>query len=313
MGAMSGVSPQTIWNRPVRGTRGPHRELSRDQIATAAIELADAGGLRSVTSRRRRGRGNQCRRVVPVRAQPRRADRADGRRGAGGHDIAHPEQDWERQWRWSTNCFRLAAHSWLSKAAFGSGPAGPHALRYFDGCLAIMVGLPASAATKMEALAMLTGVVSLFARAAASQPPDPRILFAALDPQAHPHLTTALAAPDQPERQPDLFQRTLTSVLSGLLRPPGSGGPAGPAEQRAAGASPGQPEPGGALKQPQQTHRSWLAIQASGRAVRQAAVCSTSRADRHHVRWRTHERTAAFPRLAGRKSATGLAEAALSA
>ena len=115
------------------------------------------------------------------------------------------------------------AHSWLSKAAFGSGPAGPNALRYFDRCLAIMAALPASAATKMEALGMLTGVVSLFARAAASQPPDPAILFAALDPQAHPNLTATLAAPDQPERQPDLFQRTLTSLLSGLLRTPGSG------------------------------------------------------------------------------------------
>ena len=122
------------------------------------------------------------------------------------------------------------AHTWLGEAAFGSGPAGPNALRYFDRCLAIMAALPARAATKMEALAMLTGVVSLFARAAATQPPDPAILFAALDPQAHPNLTAALAAPDQPERQPDLFQRTLTSLLSCLLKPPDSGGPAGPAE-----------------------------------------------------------------------------------
>ncbi len=122
------------------------------------------------------------------------------------------------------------AHTWLGEAAFRSGPAGPNALRYFDRCLAIMAGLPASPATKMESLGMLTGVVSLFARAAAGQPPDPAILFAALDPRAHPNLTAAVAAPDQPERKPDLFQRTLTSLLSGLLRPPDSGGPAGPAE-----------------------------------------------------------------------------------
>lgn len=109
------------------------------------------------------------------------------------------------------------AHTWLAEAAFGSGPAGPNALRYVDRCLAIMAALPASPATKMEALGMLTGVVSLFARAAASPPLDPRILFGALDPHAHPHLTAALTAAVQPERQPDFFQRTLRSLLNGLL------------------------------------------------------------------------------------------------
>jgi AcrR family transcriptional regulator len=233
MGAMSGVSPQTIWNRPVRGTRGPHRELSHDQIAAAAIELADAGGLRSVTMR--------------AVAEALGISAAGLYRYVGSRDelialmvdaaladmtLPIPNGDWE------TQLLAVArellgvyiAHTWLGEAAYRSGPAGPNALRYFDQCLAIMAALPASAATKMESLAMLTGVVSLFARAAASQPPDPAILFAALDPQAHPNLTAALTAPDQPERQPDLFQRTLTSVLSGLLKPPDSGGPARPAE-----------------------------------------------------------------------------------
>ena len=226
MGAMSGVSPQTIWNRPVRGTRGPHRELSRDQIAAAAIELADAGGLRSVTMR-------AVAEAVGISAAGLyRYVRSRDELIALMVDAALedmtlpiPDGDWESQLlAVAHELLRVyIAHSWLGEAAFGSGPAGPNALRYFDRCLAIMAGLPARAATKMEALAMLTGVVSLFARAAASQPPDPAILFAALDPQAHPNLTAALAAPDQPERQPDLFQRTLTSLLSGLLRPPDSG------------------------------------------------------------------------------------------
>jgi hypothetical protein len=60
-------------------------------------------------------------------------------------------------------------------------------------------------------------VVSLFARAAARQPPDPHVLFGALDPHEHTHLTAALTAPHEPPSQPDLFQRTVTSLLSGLL------------------------------------------------------------------------------------------------
>ncbi len=61
---------------------------------------------------------------------------------------------------------------------------GPNALGYFDRCLAILVGVPASNAAKMEALAMLTGVVSLFARPLPRQASDPSALFSALDPQA---------------------------------------------------------------------------------------------------------------------------------
>ena len=108
-----------------------------------------------------------------------------------------PDGDWEHQLLVVAHELLgiYVAHPWLAEAAFGSGPAGPNALRYFDHCLAIMAALPASPATKMEALGMLTGVVSLFARAAASPPPDPRTLFAALDPQAHPHLTAALDLP----------------------------------------------------------------------------------------------------------------------
>src|SRR5271154_958868 len=40
-----------IWNRPERATRGPAPSLSRDEIATAAVTLADSQGIDAVSMR----------------------------------------------------------------------------------------------------------------------------------------------------------------------------------------------------------------------------------------------------------------------
>lgn len=45
-------SPEgVIWDRPERATRGPAPSLSRDQIAAAAVRLADAEGMEAVSMR----------------------------------------------------------------------------------------------------------------------------------------------------------------------------------------------------------------------------------------------------------------------
>jgi AcrR family transcriptional regulator len=41
----------TIWDRPERAARGPAPSLSRDEIATAAVTLADAQGIEAVSMR----------------------------------------------------------------------------------------------------------------------------------------------------------------------------------------------------------------------------------------------------------------------
>ncbi len=42
---------QVIWNRPERATRGPVPSHSREEIATAAVRLADAQGIEAVSMR----------------------------------------------------------------------------------------------------------------------------------------------------------------------------------------------------------------------------------------------------------------------
>jgi AcrR family transcriptional regulator len=243
----------SLWNRPVRGERGPQGELTREQIAAAAIALADADGLRAVTMR---GVGHSLGtsaaglyRYVRSR-QELLALMVDAALG----ELAYPavNGDWSRQLLAVAHEQRRAyhAHPWLLAASVDAGMLGPNALAYFDRCLAILAGVPASSAAKMEALAMLTGVVSLFARPAPAS--DPAALFSALDPQAHPTLAATLREPpDSPqpaERHPpedppydaglshpsaDLFDRVILSVLHGLL-----GAPTASAEHSAGFSSP---------------------------------------------------------------------------
>ncbi len=111
-------------------------------------------------------------------------------------------------------------HPWLLEASLRGGAAGPHTMDYFEYCLRIMAPLRCGTAAKLEAIAMITGVVSLFARSASAaqgQTASPSRLFGTASPQAHPHLVAALTRPTPPAPQPNLFERTVRSILRGLL------------------------------------------------------------------------------------------------
>lgn len=110
-------------------------------------------------------------------------------------------------------------HPWLLEASLRSGGFGPNATDYFEDCLRIMAPLTCGFSTKMEAIAMITGVVSLFARTTAVERPPvaPATIFVVASPDRHPHLSAALTLPDQSSPRPDMFARTVRSVLQGLL------------------------------------------------------------------------------------------------
>jgi len=67
---------------------------------------------------------------------------------------------------------------------------------------------------KFEAIAMMTGVVSLFARSESAGPP---LGFDGIDLAAFPNLVAALTGPPAPAARRDLFAVTVRGVLRGLL------------------------------------------------------------------------------------------------
>jgi hypothetical protein len=91
---------------------------------------------------------------------------------------------------------------------------GPQALAWFDNCLRVLQPAGCGVAAKFEAIAMMTGVAALFGRGDAAAP---AVGFAGVDLAAHPHLAAAFAQPPAPAPSQDLFERTMRSVLIGLL------------------------------------------------------------------------------------------------
>ncbi|MDG6103410.1 TetR/AcrR family transcriptional regulator [Dactylosporangium aurantiacum] len=230
---MPATPRESVWSRPDRRSRGPVPQHTRAEIVAAATALADQGGLdavsmRAVAAALDTAAGSLYRYLssrddlldlmvdaalseLPAGA-PAAGDWLDGLIGVARDQLA-----------------LYRRHPWLSEAARRVSTFGPNTITYFERCLAIMAPLPQPASVKMEAVAVLTGVVTLFATPTPMNPPpdDPQAvqrqqaaaaqLFAMLDPVTHPHLTAAFTAAAPPPEAPDLLERTIRGVLRGLL------------------------------------------------------------------------------------------------
>ncbi|WP_281492871.1 TetR/AcrR family transcriptional regulator [Micromonospora sp. MH33] len=105
-------------------------------------------------------------------------------------------------------------HPWLPDAIARRTVPGPNTLAHFDACLRMLRPVKAGVVAKFEAIAMVTGVVSLFAGSAAAAG---TLTFDHVDLATYPHLAAAFAEPPSAAPGGDLFERTLRSLLTGLL------------------------------------------------------------------------------------------------
>lgn len=216
-------SADTIWTRPVRGSRGPQPERTREQVAQAAVALADAHGLSAVTMRAVSGAlGTVAASLYRYVAS--RDELLDLMTDAVLAELP-PGPDSGGPWldglvgRAHQVLGLYRRHRWLLDVDLSARALGPRAMDHFECCLAILAEVDRSTPLKMEAIAMITGVVTLFARNEASpaRPIAPTQLFATATPDRHPHLTAALLRPGPPEPRADPFDRALRSLLTGLL------------------------------------------------------------------------------------------------
>jgi AcrR family transcriptional regulator len=215
---------QPIWTRSERGSRGPTPGYSRDEIVAAAIALADAEGLTAVSMRAvaaalGTGAGSLYRYLS---SRDDLLDLMTDRAAAELRpypDAGRPYPDAGGDWldamlllgRRQLALYRR--HRWLLDVSHRSSGFGPNALAWFDNCLRVLEPVHCGSVPKFEAIAMMTGVANLFARSEASAP----LTLAGVDYTAYPHLTAALNQPPAPAPQRDLFERTLRSLLVGLL------------------------------------------------------------------------------------------------
>lgn len=206
------------WTRPVRGARGPVPIHTRAGIAAAGVELADAQGFDNVTMRaiaRSLGMGApSLYRYVKSREEivELMADLAIGAPPEGVHS-----DDWtESILRLAnTQLLRHQEHGWLVRAALEASNLGPNTLAWFEAYLLAMDGLVMPARTKMEVIALVTGLVSLFAQQH-QRASTPSPVFDLLSPESHPHLAAALAAPEGGPESRGLFDRAVLALCTGL-------------------------------------------------------------------------------------------------
>ena len=92
---------------------------------------------------------------------------------------------------------------------------GPRTLDHFEWGLAALAPVEAPAVAKMEALALVNGLAALFAGGGGTAS-GPEAL-SGISPTRHQHLVAALGAAGASAPPADLFERALTSLLTGLL------------------------------------------------------------------------------------------------
>jgi AcrR family transcriptional regulator len=213
-----GAHRRPIWTRPERGRRGPAPGYSRGDLVDAATALADVGGLAAVSMRAvadtmGTSAGSLYRYVTS------RGDLLDLMTDrAAGELRPYPDVDGD----WLATMLLLGRrqlalyrrHPWLLELTPRPSGIGPQTLAWFDTCLRVLRPVRCAVTAKFEAIAMMTGVATLFAR---SEGTLPSVTLTGLDLTPYPDLATALTQSSATPPRQDLFERTLRSVLTGLL------------------------------------------------------------------------------------------------
>ncbi|SDI43517.1 regulatory protein, tetR family [Sinosporangium album] len=216
-----------VWARPERGRRGPAPERSRDQIARAAIAIADADGLAAVSMREvaaSLGTGPASL-YRYVRA---REDLLDLMADAVLAELelsAAPSTDWV------DDLVALAGevkavhlrHPWLLDLPPQPSRLGPRAIDLIEHALGLMRHLPVQGRVKLEVIGVVNSLVAQFARheTAAEAPVSDRqaaqtaYLGKVAADGSHPLLAAALAD-TAPGDALDVFEPTIRHVAMGL-------------------------------------------------------------------------------------------------
>ena len=224
---------RSIWLRKERSGRGPAPEHGRDQIAAAAIRLADAGGLEAVSTRKVAaaiGAGaTSLYRYIENRDElfELMLDAATGEL-----DLSRPVTgDWRGDLCGLAHQLRALyrRHPWMLDLAQGQTPLTPNSVGVLEYALSTLASVQVTGTSKMEAIAMVNGVVTLVTRleraartsTQAWQSAQIDYLTSVVATGQYPHLAAVIQSPPAPDSDHDLdlLDRVLLRVLDGVLNP----------------------------------------------------------------------------------------------
>jgi AcrR family transcriptional regulator len=159
---------QPIWTRPEPGTRRPR--FSREQIAAAALAIADAEGFDAVSIRRiatALGAGT----MSLYRYISAKSDLVALMDDAIMAESLIPDGEMPADWREALAMIArytraaLLRHPWAVKALQGGGAAGqdgtfgPNGIRHFEQSLAAVAGAPLDTAAKLDLITLVDDYV----------------------------------------------------------------------------------------------------------------------------------------------------------
>jgi AcrR family transcriptional regulator len=220
-----------LWGRPQRPRRGPKPSLSLDRIVTAAIALADADGLASLSMQHLAERLG-CAKMALYRYVPGKAelvalmlDTAIGEppRLAEPAGLPAGEERWRATLRlWATTIFdRYRAHPWAIEASAGARPTGPQEMAWMETALAALTDTGLTGSERLDTVVLLNGHVRSLAQVSAGRP-DPegemaRQVGAALaaQPDRYPQVLAAFSGAPRSE-QDNALQFGIDRILDGL-------------------------------------------------------------------------------------------------
>lgn len=224
--------PSSIWLRKERSGRGPVPEYGRDQIAAAAIRLADAGGLKAVTTRKVAAAIGAAATSL-YRYVDRRDELLQLMLDAAISELdlsAEPSGDWRKDLRALAHQLRslYQKHSWMLELVQQQTPITPHGVVFLEYALSTLTGLGVPGNRKMEAIAMMNGLVVMLARAElasgqsnqAWQAAQVEFLAASVASGDYPNLAAVFQTSSHAAGESDLFDGVLIRVLGGVLSTP---------------------------------------------------------------------------------------------
>lgn len=216
---------EVIWRRSARPSRGPRPTRSRDEIVSAAVELADADGIEAVSMRQVAasvGLGT----MSLYRYVPTKSDLVDLMLDAVSGEYELPEApsgDWREDLRGLARQGRaiMRRHPWLPHVVITRPSMGPNVLRYTEFCLAALEAADLEPGRALEVVAAVNATVASYAAnelGAAATSENRResaatYLREVVESGAYPAFARALSAPSPAE---DPFERLLDLVLSGI-------------------------------------------------------------------------------------------------
>src|SRR4051794_24652021 len=134
------MSVEFLWEGPPPRTRGPKAALSLDQIADAAIAVADAEGLAAVSMQRVATELGYTKMSL-YRYLPGKAELVALMLERGiGEPAALAGGDWRASLvEWCRQLFAAySRHPWAHEATLGPRPIGPHELAWLERAVAVV-------------------------------------------------------------------------------------------------------------------------------------------------------------------------------